>query len=168
RLTVHRSKEEADDYRYFPEPDLVPVEPPAEMRAQELPELPAARIRRLAEELGFAAAAELVTTGNEARAEALAAAGLELKAAAAVAMNRGDFLLENAPALARIVQANVTREALDEAFAAAADGPIDAEAYLARTAVSDESALEPVIRSVLEANPQQVQTYLNGKEGVLG
>src|SRR5690348_9295715 len=48
RLTVHRSKEEADDYRYFPEPDLVPIEPPAEMRDQGVPELPAARIRRLA------------------------------------------------------------------------------------------------------------------------
>jgi len=168
RLTVHRSKEEADDYRYFPEPDLVPVEPPAEMRAQELPELPAARIRRLAEELGFAAAAELVTTGNEARAEALAAAGLELKAAAAVAMNRGDFLLENAPALARIVEANVTREALDEAFAAAAAGPIEAERYLARAALRDESELAPVVDEVIAANPEQVETYRGGKEGVLG
>ena len=46
-------------------------------------------------------------------------------------MNRGDFLPENAPALVRIVQANVTREALDEAFAAAAEGPIEADDYLA-------------------------------------
>src|SRR5205807_4992454 len=61
RLTVHRSKEEADDYRYFPEPDLVPVEPPAERvdrLREQLLERPADRIRRLAAELGFAAAAE--------------------------------------------------------------------------------------------------------------
>src|ERR1700756_1633743 len=100
RLTVHRSKEEADDYRYFPEPDLDPVEPPAELverlRAQ-VAERPADRIRRLADELGFAAADELVVTGNEWKAEALAAEGVEWKTAAAVAMNRGDFLLENAP-----------------------------------------------------------------------
>jgi aspartyl-tRNA(Asn)/glutamyl-tRNA(Gln) amidotransferase subunit B len=171
RLTVHRSKEEADDYRYFPEPDLVPVEPPAELveglRGQ-LTERPTDRIRRLTEELGFAAAAELVTTGNEAKAEALAAEGVEWKAAAAIAMNRGDFLLENAPALAKIVQANVTREALDEAFAAAAGGPIAADDYLAQAAVSDESELVPVIDAVLAANPDQVETYRAGKEGVLG
>src|SRR5437763_5463706 len=68
RLTVHRSKEEADDYRYFPEPDLVPVEPPAELVERlrgGLRELPAERIRRLASELGVASAAELVTTGND-------------------------------------------------------------------------------------------------------
>src|SRR5438270_5117099 len=50
RLTVHRSKEEADDYRYFPEPDLVPVEPPAELVERlrgELPDAPGVRIRRL-------------------------------------------------------------------------------------------------------------------------
>jgi aspartyl-tRNA(Asn)/glutamyl-tRNA(Gln) amidotransferase subunit B len=171
RLTVHRSKEEADDYRYFPEPDLVPVEPPAELVERlrgELPERPGDRIRRLAGELGFDSAAELVTTGNEWKAEALAAAGVEWKAAAAIAMNRGDFLRENAAALARIVQANVTREALDEAFAAAASGRIDADTYLTRTAVSDESALDPVVQAVLDANPEQVQAYLGGKEGVLG
>jgi aspartyl-tRNA(Asn)/glutamyl-tRNA(Gln) amidotransferase subunit B len=171
RLTVHRSKEEADDYRYFPEPDLVPVEPPAELVERlrgQLVERPTDRIRRLAEELDFAAAAELVTTGNEAKAVALAAEGVEWKAAAAIAMNRGDFLLENAPALAKVVQANVTREALDEAFAAAADGPIDADMYLAQTALGDESELAPVIDAVLAANPEQVETYRGGKEGVLG
>ncbi len=171
RLTVHRSKEEADDYRYFPEPDLVPVEPPAELVERlrgDVKERPTERIRRLGNELGFASAAELVTTGNEWKAEALAAEGVEWDVAAALAMNRGDFLAENAAPLARIVQANVTREALDEAFAAAASGPIDAEHYLARTALGDEEALVPVIDAVLAAHPEQVATYRGGKEGVLG
>jgi aspartyl-tRNA(Asn)/glutamyl-tRNA(Gln) amidotransferase subunit B len=171
RLTVHRSKEEADDYRYFPEPDLVPVEPPAELVERlrgEVPELPVSRIGRLAGELGFASAAELVMTGNEWKAEALAAEGIELKTAAAIAMNRDDFLPENAGALARIVGANVTREALDEAFAAAARGPIEADDYLAQTALGDEAVLAPVIDIVIAANPEQAETYRRGKEGVLG
>jgi aspartyl-tRNA(Asn)/glutamyl-tRNA(Gln) amidotransferase subunit B len=171
RLTVHRSKEEADDYRYFPEPDLVPVEPPAELVERlrgQVPERPGDRIRRLSGELGFAAADELVSTGNEWKAEALSAEGLDWKTAAAVAMNRGDFLPENAPALARIVEANVTREALDEAFAAAAEGPIEAATYLSRTALGDEDALAPVIDAVIAAHPEQADTYRGGKEGVLG
>jgi aspartyl-tRNA(Asn)/glutamyl-tRNA(Gln) amidotransferase subunit B len=171
RLTVHRSKEEADDYRYFPEPDLVPVEPPSELVERlrgEVPERPGDRIRRLADDLGFAAAAELVTNGNEWKAEALAAEGLDWKSSAAIAMNRGDFLRENAHALARIVQANVTREALDEAFAAAETRPIDADVYLAQTALSDEDALGPIIDSVIAAHPEQVETFRGGKEGVLG
>ena len=171
RLTVHRSKEEADDYRYFPEPDLVPVEPPAELVERlrgELPELPAARIRRLEPAVGFALAAELVSTGNESKAELLAGEGVEWRTAANIAMNRGDFLPENASALAEIVLANVTREALDAAFEAAAAGTIDAAEYLEQAAVSDESELEPVIDAVIAANPSQVETYRGGKEGVLG
>ena len=171
RLTVHRSKEEADDYRYFPEPDLVPVEPSAELverLRREVPAPPAERIRRLAAELGFASAAELVTTGNDWKAELLVAEGLDPKTAAAIAMNREDFLRGNAAALVQIVQANVTREALDEAFAAAADGLINAEEYLSQVAVSDESELEPIIDSVVAAHPEQVETYRGGKEGVLG
>src|SRR5205823_14398163 len=94
-LTVHRSKEEADDYRYFPEPDLVPVEPPADLVERlrgQVVERPGDRIRRLSDELGFAAADELVMTGNEWRAEALAEHGLDWKTAAAIAMNRAHFL----------------------------------------------------------------------------
>jgi aspartyl-tRNA(Asn)/glutamyl-tRNA(Gln) amidotransferase subunit B len=147
------------------------VEPPAELVERlrgEVPERPAERITGLARELGFAAAEELVLTGNEWKAEALAAAGLDPKDAAAVAMNRGDFLPENAGALARIVQANVTREALDEAFDAAGKGPIDAVDYLARTALGDEGELGPIIDAVIAAHPEQVETFRNGKEGVLG
>jgi aspartyl-tRNA(Asn)/glutamyl-tRNA(Gln) amidotransferase subunit B len=171
RLTVHRSKEEADDYRYFPEPDLVPVEPPPELVERlrgELPERPGDRIQGYAEAMGFERAVELVLTGNEEKASLLAEAGLPWPEAAALAMNRGEFRPENAGALARIVQAGVTREALDEAFAAAAEAPIDAERYLTRTAVGDESELGPVIDAVLAANPGQVETYRGGKEGVLG
>src|SRR5436309_7633176 len=90
RLTVHRSKEEADDYRYFPEPDLVPVEPPAELVERlraELPELPAERIRRLEASVGFEAAAELVATGNDWKAELLAAEGVDPRVAANWVMN---------------------------------------------------------------------------------
>jgi len=171
RLTVHRSKEEADDYRYFPEPDLVPVEPPPELVERlrgVIGELPAARIRRLEAEVGFDLANELVATGNEGKAEQLAAEGVEWRTAANVAMNQPNFLAENAPALAKILQANVTRDALHAAFAASATSVISADEYLGQTAVSDESALGPAIEAVIAASPQQVEAYRGGKEGVLG
>jgi aspartyl-tRNA(Asn)/glutamyl-tRNA(Gln) amidotransferase subunit B len=178
RLTVHRSKEEADDYRYFPEPDLVPVEPTKELIERVDAELverlglvrgwPGERITRLATELGFPSAVELVTTGKDANAQWLVDAGLDWKTASAVAMNRGDFNRTNAPALVQIIQANVTREALDEAFEAAKGAAIEAEEYLSRVAVSDEDALVPIVDAVIAAHPDQVETYRGGKEGVLG
>src|SRR3954451_20683807 len=61
-----RSKEEAEDYRYFPDPDLVPIEPPAELverLRQNLPELPGSRIVRLRSELDDFLATTLVTGG---------------------------------------------------------------------------------------------------------
>src|SRR5205814_586368 len=73
-VTPRRRKEEADDYRYFPEPDLVPVEPEAallERLKSELPGLPGTRIRTLAADVGFDQAADLVTTGNEHKAHLL-------------------------------------------------------------------------------------------------
>jgi aspartyl-tRNA(Asn)/glutamyl-tRNA(Gln) amidotransferase subunit B len=176
RLTVHRSKEEADDYRYFPEPDLVPVEPPAELveRLRDgLPELPGARIARLADDLGFEPAYELVSTGNEPKAAALVAHGVDWRTAGNVAMNQLagiEPLPENVAGLAEIVKARDTldRAAYTAAFAASATAEFDPQATLAQTVTSDESALEPAIDAVLAANPQQVETYLGGKEGVLG
>jgi aspartyl-tRNA(Asn)/glutamyl-tRNA(Gln) amidotransferase subunit B len=172
-LTVHRSKEEAEDYRYFPEPDLVPVDPPAELVERlrsELPELPAARIRRLARELPFGRAEELVSTGNDGRAQLLAGRGVDWETAANVAMNEPAFRSENADAIAAIVErrGTITREAYAAAFERATAGPIDADEFLAQTAVSDEAELVPVIEAILAANAQQVETYRGGKQGVLG
>ena len=176
RLTVHRSKEEADDYRYFPEPDLVPVEPPAELVERlrgELGELPGSRIRRIEAEVGYDLAYELVATGNEReggcarRARRRLARGGERRDEPA---RRDGSCPRTRPRSRRSSKANVTRDALDTPRSPRAREPgFDrAEQYLAQTAVSDESELEPAIDAVLAANPQQVETYRGGKEGVLG
>src|SRR6185312_5746760 len=86
-----RSKEEAEDYRYFPEPDLVPVEPAAELveRLRErVPELPGARIVRLRGELDDVLATTLVTGGLDALYGEVVAAGAEPRDAANVLTNQ--------------------------------------------------------------------------------
>ena len=178
RLTVHRSKEEADDYRYFPEPDLVPVEPPAELveRLRSLvPERPAERIRRIEGAVGFDSAVELVTTGRDALFDRLVAAGADARAAGNVVMNEiaasgVDPAAVNAAELAQVIASRekLPRDVWLDAVSHSADGDFAAAAYLAQEAVADESALEPVIDGVIAANPDQVATYRGGKEGVLG
>ena len=89
-LTPRRAKEEADDYRYFPEPDLVPVEPPEEMVKRlraELSEPPAVRVARLGGELDLERALVLVTGGLDGLYEAGRGAGAERLAAANVISN---------------------------------------------------------------------------------
>jgi aspartyl-tRNA(Asn)/glutamyl-tRNA(Gln) amidotransferase subunit B len=172
-LTPHRSKEEADDYRYFPEPDLVPVEPePAlvdRLRAQ-LPELPADVIRERAGALGADDAWALVTTDRDPAYAGLVAGGVSEREAFNFAMNQpippGADLAE----LARVarVSRDLTREALSSAVSASANPGFTADEYLGQTAVSDTTELEPVIDAVLAANPGQVQAYRGGKEGLLG
>ncbi len=176
RLTPHRTKEEAEDYRYIPEPDLVPLEPDpelVELLRAELPELPGARIRRLEEHVGFRAAEELVSTGSAAVAELIAAAGLDWRAAASAAMNElaGRYLPpENAAELAKVLaaRAEITREALTAAVAASGDPGFSADPYLAARAISDESELDGLVGRILAANQQQVKAYRGGKEGLLG
>ena len=86
-----RSKEEAQDYRYFPEPDLVPVHPPAELVERlrgESRELPGARIRRIADTLSFYDADVLVTGGLDPLWAAVVEAGADAKEAANVLANQ--------------------------------------------------------------------------------
>jgi aspartyl-tRNA(Asn)/glutamyl-tRNA(Gln) amidotransferase subunit B len=175
-VTPRRRKEEADDYRYFPEPDLVPIEPAAELLERlrsELPEPPGARIRVLTADVGFDQAADLVTTGNEHKARLLVENGLDWASAANVAMNQLaaiDPLPENGPALVEIIKNRgaITREALLAAFADSAAGPLDAEAVLAQQVLADTSELEPLVDRILADSPGQVAAYKGGKQGLLG
>jgi aspartyl-tRNA(Asn)/glutamyl-tRNA(Gln) amidotransferase subunit B len=170
-----RSKEEAQDYRYFPEPDLVPLEPSRELVERlrgELPEPPSARIRRLEAEVGFALAEGLVTSGRD---ELYSRIPGERGAVANVVMNELAALgLEpeavNAAELGRVIErrGEIPRAAFSEALAASASPGFSADRYLAEAAIADVGELDPVIDRILGENEQQVAAYRGGKEGLLG
>jgi aspartyl-tRNA(Asn)/glutamyl-tRNA(Gln) amidotransferase subunit B len=171
-----RSKEEAQDYRYLPEPDLVPIQPPRELvdrvRA-ELPELPGARIRRLATEVGHDLAGDLVTSGRDRLYERVR--GEDRRAVANVLMNQFaatgiDPDAVNAEELGKLIEARsrIPRDKLTEALAASADPGFSAERYLGDGLVADAAELEPIVERILAANPGQVEAYRGGKEGLLG
>jgi aspartyl-tRNA(Asn)/glutamyl-tRNA(Gln) amidotransferase subunit B len=177
-LTARRSKEEADDYRYFPEPDLVPVEPPAglvdALRA-EVPESPAARIRRIEPALDLERATVLVTGGLDRLWDATVAAGADGVGAANVISNNLvgagiDPHVVSAPELAKLVDARerIPRAVFDEAVSKLAEPRFSADPYLAQEAVSDTDELGPIIDRILEENPGQVAAYRGGKDGLLG
>ena len=177
-LTPRRTKEEADDYRYFPEPDLVPVEPSTDLVERlraELPELPADRIRRVAETLDHERALVLVTGGLDslwgetvaAGADAVAASNVIANQLVAVGIEPGAV---DPAQLAKLVDARerIPRRAFDDAIAHVAEPGFSAEPYLEQDAVSDTAALEPIVDAILAANPAQVEQYRGGKEGLLG
>ena len=177
-LTARRAKEEADDYRYFPEPDLVPLEPPKELVEAlrvELPEAPSARIRRIEPALDLERATVLVTGGLDRLWDATVAAGADGVAAANVIANNlvgagVDPAAVPATELARLVDARdrIARAAFDEAISELASPGFSADPYLAEEAVSDAADLEPIVAAVLTASPAQVEAYRAGKEGLLG
>jgi aspartyl-tRNA(Asn)/glutamyl-tRNA(Gln) amidotransferase subunit B len=171
-----RSKEEAQDYRYLPEPDLVPIEPPRELVERmrtELPEAPGARITRLAADLDHELATDLVTSGRDGLYEAVP--GEDRRAVANVLMNQFaaagvDPAAVNAEELAKLVdaRARIPRDRFLEALAASGDAGFSAEKYLGDGMVADTSELEPIVERILDANPGQVEAYRGGKEGLLG
>jgi aspartyl-tRNA(Asn)/glutamyl-tRNA(Gln) amidotransferase subunit B len=173
-----RSKEEAQDYRYFPDPDLVPVHAPAEVveRLQaEIGELPGARIRRIADTLSFYDADVLVTGGLDQLWSDVVAAGAEPKEAANVLANQ--FVATgtapgavNAPELAKLVSARATipRAAFDEALTKVGEPGFEAAPYLEQKVLADAGELDPVIDRIIAANPGQAEQFRGGKKGLLG
>jgi aspartyl-tRNA(Asn)/glutamyl-tRNA(Gln) amidotransferase subunit B len=170
-----RSKEEAQDYRYLPEPDLVPVEPERELVERlraDLRELPSERIRRLEEVIGFDLAEGLVTAGRD---ELFDRVPGERRAVANVLMNELagagiDPASVDAVELGNLVEARarIPRAAFAEALARSGDPGFTADAYLGESAIADTSELVPIVERILGANEAQVAAYRGGKAGLLG
>ncbi len=180
-VTARRQKEEADDYRYFPEPDLVPLEPSSELVEQlraELPELPGARIRRFERDYELPFYDAEVLNGSASLAalyERVALDGVDAKAASNVLMN--DFVAAgvdpetvNADELAKVIAARATipRATFARALAESGDPEFRADTYLGDALVADTSELEPLVDRILADNPGQVAAYKGGKQGLLG
>jgi aspartyl-tRNA(Asn)/glutamyl-tRNA(Gln) amidotransferase subunit B len=173
-----RSKEEAEDYRYFPEPDLVPVHPPAELVDRlrgQIGELPGARIAHLAHTLSFYDADVLVTGGLDKLWAGTVDAGADAKETANVLANQfvatgTDPDAVDPAELAKLVQArsSIPRAVFDDALARVGEPGFSADSHVAQKAVSDAAELDPVIERILAANAEQVEQYRSGKQGLLG
>ncbi len=186
-----RSKEDAHDYRYFPDPDLPPLVIAAEWMDEvrrAMPELPGALAARLQNDYGLSAydAAGLTASRETARyfTDALAVVGTaQAKPLAnwvmgelAARLNREERELADSPVspaqlaglVARIADNTISNSIAKKVFDALwngegkdADAIIDAQGL---KQVTDASAIEPIIDEVLAANPKSVEEYRAGKE----
>ena len=190
--TPLRSKEEAHDYRYFPEPDLVPlVMDPAwveEVRAG-LPELPGARVARFTEQYGLSRADATVLGGAGALArfyEEVVGHGVDAKLAANWTM--GEYLAHLNAAGLEPGHGHVTPERLAKLACLVAEGIVSTSAakdvfakMIAERAepeaiveehglgqISDTVELEAAVARVVAENPAQAEQYRGGKQQVLG
>jgi aspartyl-tRNA(Asn)/glutamyl-tRNA(Gln) amidotransferase subunit B len=184
-----RSKEDAQDYRYFPDPDLLPLEVSDALidrvRA-DLSELPNAKRNRFQHELGLSPYDAALLTANRETAgyfEAVASALPQHPKLAAnwVAgelssrLNKEDIGIERSPispaALAGLlrriddntISGKIAKEVFDRMWetGASADEIIEREG---RRQISDSSELERIVDQIVEANPAQVAEYRSGKE----
>jgi aspartyl-tRNA(Asn)/glutamyl-tRNA(Gln) amidotransferase subunit B len=185
-----RSKEQAHDYRYFPEPDLPPllVDEAWEQRVRlTLPELPAAKRQRFLKEYGLREYDAGVLTATRALADYYEAAArtagdpraaanwvqgdlLGALNAAGKDMGQSPVSAENLGTLIRLVNegaisGKIAKDVFVKMFAEGrAPGEIIAAEGLAQ--ISDSAQLQAIIREVMAANPKQVESYRGGKTGV--
>ncbi|RAY12368.1 Asp-tRNA(Asn)/Glu-tRNA(Gln) amidotransferase GatCAB subunit B [Actinomadura craniellae] len=191
RSTSGRSKEEAQDYRYFPEPDLVPMAPPRawveELRAT-LPELPAARRRRVQREWGLSdlELRDVVNAGAVDLIEETVAAGAEPAAARKWWMNelsrrateQGVELAElpiTAGQVARIQELITAGELNDklarqvfEGVLAGEGGPDEVVAARGLKVVSDDGELASIVDKVIADNADAADKVRSGKVAAAG
>ena len=192
RTESMRSKEEADDYRYFPEPDLPPVEVSdewVEEIRQSLPELPEARRQRFVKEYGLPQYDAGVLTQSVEMSEYFeetARVSGNPKAASNWVMGEmtrkmktlgvdvSKFALRP-PALAGLIQlvddGKVSSSAAKRVFERmyeAGETAVSAVAAEGLTQIDDEKALGAVVQSIIEAQPDAVASYRSGKKGTLG
>jgi aspartyl-tRNA(Asn)/glutamyl-tRNA(Gln) amidotransferase subunit B len=188
-----RSKEEANDYRYFPDPDLLPVtvseEDIARIRA-ELPELPEQKKQRYIDELELSDYnAELLTSSRDTAIyfETALAASPELSAQLANwilgdlagALNKAGQEITAAPItpemlaqlVTRIADSTISGKIAKQVFEAMWLGEGSADEIIATRGlkqITDSGAIETLIDEVIAANPEQVEQFRAGKEKVLG
>jgi aspartyl-tRNA(Asn)/glutamyl-tRNA(Gln) amidotransferase subunit B len=190
--TGMRSKEHAHDYRYFPEPDLVPLRISEKWLADvkaHMPELPALKRERFIEKYGLRDYDAQVLTATRSISdyfEKAAAVSGDARMAANWVMGdlAGALKAENQD----IAESRVTAEKLGELLALIGKGELSgklakevfekmwttgdaAPAIMEREGlrqISDTGALEKIVDDVLAANPKQVEQYRSGKTAVMG
>jgi aspartyl-tRNA(Asn)/glutamyl-tRNA(Gln) amidotransferase subunit B len=189
--TSGRSKEQAEDYRYFPEPDLVPIAPPADWIEQlraTLPELPFDRRRRLRDEWGISVLdmQAALNAGAVASIEATVALGVPARDAfkwwmgelARQANERGvevSALPITAAQVARLVALiaagtlndKLARQVLDGVLAGEGE-PDEVISARGLAVVSDDSALGEAVDAAIAADPDAAQKVRDGKVAAAG
>ena len=185
-----RSKEHAHDYRYFPEPDLVPLQVSEAWLArirEAMPELPADKRRRFVESYGLREYDAQVLTATRAISEYFEKAAV-VAGDPRIAANwvTGDLLgalkgrdISEAPVSAErlgelvsfIVTGEISGKLAKDIFAKMIESGEPARAIIDREGlrqISDSGALEKIVDEVVAGNPKQVEQYKSGKTAVLG
>jgi len=183
RTFSQRSKEFAEDYRYFPEPDLPPLELDRswiEDLRRSLPELPASRLARLVAEYGMPVSDAALIAADRELADLFEAAA---KTSGDSKRTANWVVGEVAPTgkypspshLAELVtlvgSGKITRDQGREVLAETLNGGASPSEIVARRGlaqVSDPSALRAVVEAVISGNPRAVEDYKSGKKQALG